>query len=52
MKKTRPTQVLDLLPQLLFQYNYKLSIDETIESEPLGRKLEQHRLTPKYNILR
>ena len=37
--------------QCLFQYNDELPIDETTESACLKWKLEQHKLTPKYDIL-
>ena len=36
----------------MFQYYNKLRLGEFVEIYYLTGKLEQHRLTPKYNILR
>ena len=36
----------------LFQYYYELPLGEAIESSYLMCKSEQHRLTPKHDILR
>ena len=54
MKDIHPTQVvliLRFLPQWLFQYYNELPLGGSIESAYLMWKSEQHRLTPKYDIL-
>ena len=55
MKDIHPTQVvfiLRFLPKWLFQYYNDLPLGESIESAYLMWKSEQHRLTPKYDIMR
>ena len=42
----------DFFPHWLFQYYDELTLVETIESDYITWKSEQHRLTPKYEILR
>ena len=37
--------------ECLFQYYNELPLDEAIESDYIVWKSEQHRMTPKYNIL-
>ena len=38
-------------PEWLFQYYNELTLGDAIESDYLMRKSEQHRMTPKYEIL-
>ena len=51
-KDTTYSYYFDLWPDWLYQNFNEIALGETIESAYLMWKSEQHRLTPKYDILR